>query len=134
MESTILVVDDERGVADAAATILKQEGYCALALYNAADAIAMLSKVDVALVLSDVNMPEIDGVDLAMEAQRLCPKTRVLLMSGYETPETIGQRKGCAGCPFQIMAKPFRMHQLLEKIRAMIEGGDGCLADCACLD
>src|SRR5579864_8482890 len=114
----ILVGDDERGIADAAAMVLENEGYCALALYNAADAIAMLNKIEVALILSDVNMPEIDGIDLAVKARELCPRARILLMSGGETSETIGRRLGCEGCPFEIMAKPFCAAQLVDRIKS----------------
>ena len=68
---TILVVDDECSVADAAATVLDRDGYCALALYSAAEAVAMLSKIDAALILSDINMPEIAGIDLALKTRQL---------------------------------------------------------------
>ena len=117
---TILVVDDERSIADAAAMVLDRDGYCALALYSAAEAIAMLSKIDVALVLSDVNMPEIDGIDLALKARQLCHRTGILLMSGDETSETIRRRRGCEGCPFEIMAKPFGARQLLDRVKDMV--------------
>ncbi|MGB9236352.1 MAG: response regulator [Terriglobales bacterium] len=103
----ILVVDDEPSVADTAVMVLENEGYCALALYSAVDAIAMLNKIDPALILSDINMPEIDGVELALKARELCPRVRVLLMSGSESSETIGQRDSCKGCRFEVMAKPF---------------------------
>lgn len=116
MNQIVLVVDDERGIADAAAMVLEDRGYCALATYSAAEAIAILKKIDVALVLTDVNMPGIDGVDLALQAQHLCPRAKILLMSGGETSETIRRRPGCEGCPFQIMAKPFDSGQLLERI------------------
>ena len=120
MEGIVLVVDDERGVADAAAMVLKREGYCALATYSAAEAIQILHKVDVALILSDVNMPGIDGVELALEAGKTCPRAKILLMSGNETSETIGQRLGCEGCPFQVMAKPFDCNQLLDRIGKLL--------------
>lgn len=97
MNSIVLVVDDERGIADAAAMVLEQKGLCALAAYSADEAIKLLKTMDVALILSDVNMPGIDGVELALEAQKVCPRTRVLLMSGIETSETIKHRLGCDG-------------------------------------
>jgi len=118
--ATILVVDDERSIADTAAMVLDREGYCALALYNAADAIALLRKLDVALMVSDVNMPEMDGINLAFKARELCPQMGILLMSGNETLETIKQRPGCEGCPFEIMAKPFGARQLVDRIKSVI--------------
>jgi DNA-binding NtrC family response regulator len=116
--ATILVVDDERSIADTAAMVLDREGYCALALYNAADAIALLSRLDVALMVSDINMPEMDGIDLALKARELCPRMGILLMSGNETLETIKRRPGCEGCPFEFIAKPFGARQLLGQNQA----------------
>lgn len=116
MDSIVLVVDDERGIADAAAVILEEQGYCALAAYSATEAINILRKIDVALVISDVNMPGMDGVELALAARKVCPRTRVLLMSGIETPETISRRDECKGCPFQVMAKPFDSRQLIDHV------------------
>ena len=80
----------------------------------------MLRNIDVALILTDVNMPGIDGVDLALRAQSLCPKTQILLMSGSETSETILRRPGCEGCQFQVIAKPFDSEQLLERIESAL--------------
>jgi DNA-binding response OmpR family regulator len=100
---------------------LAQRGYCALATYSAAEAIKMLRTIDVALILSDVNMPGIDGVELAMAAQEGCPRAKVLLMSGIETSETIRRRRGCEGCPFQVMAKPFDSRQLLDRVEKLID-------------
>ena len=117
---TILVVDDERALADAAATVLEHQGYCALAVYSGAEAIALLRNIDFALVLSDVNMPEIDGVDVALKTRQTCPRTKVLLMSGIETSESIGRRPGCDGCPFQVMAKPFDIGQLLDNVKNLL--------------
>jgi CheY-like chemotaxis protein len=120
MGSMILVVDDERSIAKAAMMVLESQGYCALALYNAADAIAMLRTIDVALIVSDMNMPEIDGIDLALKVRELCPRTGILLMSGGETAETVRTRLGCEGCPFEIMAKPFGAQQLMDRIKRMV--------------
>lgn len=116
MSQTILVVDDERCIADAAATILENEGFCAVPLYRAAEAIATLRTMNVALILTDVNMPDIDGVELALEAQKVCPRTKVLLMSGAETTESVRQRTGCENCPFRIMAKPFGISELVNMV------------------
>ena len=120
MDSIVLVVDDERGIADAAAMVLEQQGLCALAAYSADEAIKLLKTMDVALILSDVNMPGIDGVELALEARKVCPRTRILLMSGIETSETIKQRLGCESCPFQALAKPFVSQQLIDRIEKLI--------------
>jgi two-component system response regulator FlrC len=120
MESMILVVDDERSIANAAALVLENEGYCVLPLYCASDALALLSKLDVAVILSDVNMSEMDGMELAVRVRELCPRTGILLMSGDETTEIIRRREGCEGCAFEIMAKPFDARQLITKIKGLV--------------
>jgi DNA-binding NtrC family response regulator len=120
MNSIVLVVDDEHGIADAAAMVLEKQGYCALATYSAAEAIEILNRIDVALILSDINMPNVDGVELAMAARKECPGTKVLLMSASETSETIKGRQGCQGCPFQVMAKPFDSRELLDQVGKLL--------------
>lgn len=120
MEPIVLVVDDEPNIADVAARVLKQEGYCTLAAYSAAEAIDILKKFDVAMILSDVNMPEVDGVELALEARRTCPRAKVLLMSGIDTTETISERPDCEDCPFQVLAKPFDRRELVSRIRKLL--------------
>ncbi|MGA7400200.1 MAG: response regulator [Candidatus Sulfotelmatobacter sp.] len=123
MNSIVLVVDDEPGVADVAALVLEQQGYCALAAYSAAEAIKILGNTDVALILSDVHMPGVDGVELAIAARKECPRIKVLLMSGSETSETIKGRQdcqGCKGCPFQVMSKPFERRELLDRVEKLL--------------
>src|ERR1700758_918270 len=116
MGKTILVVDDERSIADGAARALENQVFSSVPLYNGAAAISMLQTMNVALILSDVNMPEIDGVELALETRQRWPHTKVLLMSGAETSATISQRLGGEGCPFQIIAKPFGIRELLDAV------------------
>ena len=120
MEAIVLVVDDEHVIADGAAMVLQARGYCALAVYSAEEAIRFLSTIDVALILSDVNMPGVDGLELAAEAKKVCPRAKILLMSGMETPATISQRQGCSGCPFQVIAKPFGVNELVEKVNSVL--------------
>jgi two-component system response regulator HydG len=120
VETIVLVVDDERCIADGTAMMLERKGYCALSTYSAAEAIEILRKVDVALIISDINMPGGDGIELALEAREACPRTKILLMSGIETAETISRRAGCQGCPFQVLAKPFDSRQLLDRVERLL--------------
>lgn len=125
-EKMILVVDDGPAVADTGARVIDREGYCALAPYSAAETIAILREVDQALILSDRELHEISDLELAHQAQRLCPRTRVLLMSGDKTTETIKQKHGCKGCPFEIMAKPFGVLEAFDRIKTALGKLDEC--------
>lgn len=99
--------------------VLEHQGFCALAAYSADEAIKLLKTMDVALILSDVNMPGVDRVELALEARKVCPRTRILLMPGIETSETIKHRLDCGGGPFQVLAKPFASEQLIDRIEKL---------------
>ena len=118
MEQLIVVVDDERSIADLTAHFLEREGYCCRALYDASDAVAALQSSQVALIVSDINMPGVSGIELASHARHHCPKTKVLLMSGGETSQSIAQKSGCEGCEF--LAKPFGKRELLNAVETML--------------
>lgn len=121
MKDLILVVDDEQSIADVAALLLEAEGYCCRALYDGKEALPALHSADVSVIVSDINMPGVDGIELAAQARAHCPRAKVLLMSGCETSESVAQ-KGCQGCEF--LAKPFGKRELLERVRSMLKNSD----------
>lgn len=71
---------------------------------------------DACLLLSDVVMPGMTGLDLAAELRKLRPDLPVLLMSGY--PDRVP--RGVVGSLAPLLQKPFTMAQLLESVRALI--------------
>lgn len=89
--------------------VLEHQGFCALAAYSADEAIKLLKTMDVALILSDVNMPGVDRVELTLEARKVCPRTRILLMPGIETSETIKHRLDCGGGPISSIGEAVRV-------------------------
>jgi len=103
--ATILVVDDETTITDLLQAILEEEGYWVLVAHNGRDALRIARAERPDLVLSDVMMPQMDGVQLA-EALRTDPEmtaTAVILMSAGRVPETATTRVAAfVGKPFAI--------------------------------
>src|SRR5215475_4193845 len=89
MESaSVLVVDDEPGIALLCKRVLSKVGYDVTALTDPREAIEHLQHQRVDLLLVDIRMPEIDGFDVIARSQRAQPDAAVLVMTGFGTVET----------------------------------------------
>lgn len=117
---TILVVDDERALADTLCAILVHAGHRALAAYNAAEAKNVLSTTTVDLMISDVVMPGINGFELAVHVNQHYPQTRILLFSGNAATQAIVAAPGAEQHHFELWAKPVLPRQLLAYIETLL--------------
>ncbi len=113
---TILLVDDEPMVRDAAARILREHGYEVLEAGTGSEAlhIATLWQNPIHLLLTDVVMPLMGGKELAERLHSFRPEIRVLFMSGY-TQNTILQ-SGILNPGIQLLTKPFSASSLVRKV------------------
>jgi DNA-binding NtrC family response regulator len=113
----VLVVDDDLAVGATVARIVEHAGYGVCLAFSGALGLAALASgaCDFALVLSDVRMPGMSGIDLAHEIQRGWPGLPIILMSGDESPETLAAH-GLGDVPF--LRKPFDHEELLELVSA----------------
>jgi DNA-binding NtrC family response regulator len=116
----ILVVDDERSIADSVTEILDGAGYEAVAAYSAADALAKASESCPNILLTDVLMPGKNGFDLALEIKQLCPDARLLLFSGQASTAQLASTYGplftSRGYRFELLPKPLHPASLLKKL------------------
>lgn len=113
----VLIVDDEFTIADTLVEILNGEGYEAVAAATGDSALASAQSFLPDIVISDVVMPGINGVELGIRIRRNLPKCRVILFSGQtETSDLLGQARK-RGHEFEIIAKPIRPQTLLAMIR-----------------
>jgi DNA-binding response OmpR family regulator len=102
------VVDDERNIADTLAIILRKNGFAATAFYNPMLALSAASLNAPDLVVSDVVMPQLSGIDLVIRMRALCPNCRVLLFSGQaETSETL-RELCCMGYSSEVSGSSIR--------------------------
>src|SRR5512145_1726580 len=84
---TILIVDDEFSVRESLEKVLSKAGYVTLAADSGNEALAVLSKEKIDLVLSDLKMPDGDGVELLKSIKKNYPDIEVILLTGYGTVE-----------------------------------------------
>lgn len=84
----ILIVDDDQIVSDSLAAFFNAEGCDAVALYDPNAAITELSSNTYQVLLTDLNLPSMTGIDLLRKAKALSPSTAVVLLTGYAAVET----------------------------------------------
>jgi CheY-like chemotaxis protein len=118
--SRILLVDDETSVRDSLYTLLIRGGYEVLAASNGPDGLAIFqqSTPPIDLLVTDYNMPQMSGLELARECLRLRRELSVLYVSGSRPDEELkadlqARKRG-------FLAKPFRGSELLRKARELL--------------
>ncbi len=112
----ILVVDDERPIADMLAVILNRNNYEAEAAYGGLQAVEYSRKFCPDLVLTDVVMPDLNGVEAAMQIRKICPDCHILLFSGMATTADLLADARARGESFEMIAKPVHPRYILERL------------------
>jgi CheY-like chemotaxis protein len=113
----VLVADDERVIADTLAIILNQAGYDASAVYSGNDAVTQAQALKPSLLISDVIMPDMNGIDAAIKIRALVPTCKILLFSGQAATADLLENARLQGHEFEILAKPVHPQDLLAKLR-----------------
>ena len=118
---TVLVVEDEIGVREFAVEALGELGYDVISADGAKAALEQLgAHPEVALMLTDVVMPETNGRVLAEEARRRWPKLRVVFMTGYTRNAIV--HNGVVDAGAHLVSKPFSVAQLGAELEAALAG------------
>ena len=113
----ILVVDDEALIANTIVQILNRSGFIAEAAYGGLEAIEAARRISPEIILSDVLMPHLDGVEAAIAIQKFLPETRIVLFSGQAATVEILARARARGYHFELLAKPLHPTQLIKHLR-----------------
>ncbi|HKG33649.1 MAG TPA: response regulator [Gemmatimonadales bacterium] len=121
---SVLVVDDETAVRRFAVRVLQREGYEVLEAADGLEALEMLraGKVTVDLIVSDIVMPRMNGVELMQAVAESDPQIPVVLMSGYATAAL--SELGIA-TPCSIVPKPFPAERLLAEVHRCVRSRGG---------
>ena len=114
----VLVADDERVIADTLAIILNQAGYNASAVYSGTSAVEEAKNVKPDLVISDVIMPDMNGIDAAIKIRAALPSCKILLFSGQAATADLLEKARAQGYEFEILAKPVHPQDLLARLRS----------------
>lgn len=112
---TLLVVEDEPAVLQLVVRMLRRNGYSVIAAPTGTQALALAAEHDFDMLLTDVVMPEISGLELAERIRQLRPAASILFMSGY-SPDLFGGKRDMAE-GITLLQKPFTEQALLEGIR-----------------
>ena len=119
MVRRIFVVDDEHCIADTLVVILRQSGYDASAFYDARSALEQVESCCPELVISDVFMPGMNGLDMAVLIRDRHPACKVLLFSGNASTLNILEMAGKRGHDFELLAKPVNPTDMLAKVTSI---------------
>jgi len=114
----VLVVDDERVIADTLAMILNQSGFDARAIYSGEKAVEMASTFAPDMLITDVIMADLNGIDAAIMIRALLPKIKILLFSGQAATADLLENARTKGYEFEILAKPVHPQDLLSRLQS----------------
>ncbi|MEI6520880.1 MAG: ATP-binding protein [bacterium] len=122
---TILVVEDEVSVRKTVTAVLNHAGYIVLAAASPSEARDIFNKESdkIDMMLTDIIMPEENGVELYRSFSITKPNLPVVFMSGYS--DGLLHSNLQPGETFQMLAKPFRPHDLLNRVRTVLEKNNG---------
>jgi CheY-like chemotaxis protein len=114
----VLVADDERVIADTLAMILNQSGFEARSVYSGEKALELAETFRPDMLISDVIMADLNGIDAAIRIRALLPQIKILLFSGQAATADLLEKARADGYEFDILAKPVHPQDLLNKLRA----------------
>jgi DNA-binding NtrC family response regulator len=110
----VLIVDDERTIADTLALVFSSGGYETQTAYTAEQAIEIIAEWLPDLAIIDVVLPHTNGIDLPILLTAQCPACRVLLFSGQAVTDDLLAEAAKKGYKFEILAKPTHPTVMLE--------------------
>jgi response regulator RpfG family c-di-GMP phosphodiesterase len=115
----VLVVDDEKFIRDIIADFLGMEGYIVRTAEDGSSAVAELSRARYDMVISDLKMPRMGGLDLLREVARTHPDTLTVIMTGFGTVETAidAMKRGA----YDYILKPFKVEEVVHIVQRGLE-------------
>ena len=115
-QPVVLVVDDEKIIADTLSIILSKSGFSVATAYDGIKGLELAKRIRPELVISDVVMPGMTGVELAIALAQTVPECKILLFSGQAATVDLLERARNAGYCFTTLAKPVHPTDLLKHI------------------
>jgi len=117
----VLVIDDEKNLADTLVWILERAGFEATSAYDGESALQRLDTCQPDVVIADVIMPGINGIEVGTRIQAPFPKCHILLFSGQTaTNELLGEARE-HGLTWELLAKPMDPDELLAKVTSLAQ-------------
>jgi two-component system response regulator PilR (NtrC family) len=116
---TILIVDDEKSMREFLAIVLKKEGHAVTVAANGAEALATIEKELFDLVITDVKMPGLGGIDVLKAVKAVSPSTIVLMMTAFASTDSAveAMREGA----YDYLTKPFKIDEVKLLVKNALE-------------
>lgn len=124
MTTTVLLADDDNSGRTIFRRVLEYEGFHVIEASDGLSALEVLKAEPVDLLLTDIVMPGLDGIELIERAHELQPQLRAIIMTGHKTNQTVISAFRNKACDF--LSKPFHVDELLEAIHSAMNRDPGC--------
>jgi len=118
MNGTILIADDEVEIRESLSLILQDEGYQCITAGDGEKALDILMNDDIDILITDIRMPKIDGMELLKRTKEVSPKTLIILITAYATVQTAVEslRSGAS----DYLLKPLDFDEVLLRIKHLM--------------
>jgi len=121
----ILIVDDEENARLGLSKLLSQEGYLVDLAANGTEALEVLRRQRVNLVISDINMPDMNGIMFLREISRHFPSTNVIMITAYGGVESYLEAMNLGA--FEYLHKPLRIDELRSVMKKVFSGASAVM-------
>ncbi len=118
-QGRLLIVDDEKVALKNLEHVMKKEGHDVVATQSGANALAYIEKQAFDVVLTDLRMEKVDGMQLLRKCREACPDTEVVLITGFATLESAVEAMKHGA--FYYIAKPFRLDEVRQVVAEALE-------------
>ena len=117
MATSVLIVDDEQAIRDSIQVVLEDEGYKTNTSSDGIDALAKIKENNYDIVITDIKMPNMDGMELLREANKISPETFFIIMTAYASVKTAisAIREGA----YDYLMKPIEFEDLLLRLKRL---------------
>lgn len=127
MSTTVLIAEDDQPSREIYHTVLDEAGYTVIDAADGTAALDLLDKEAIDLLLTDVTMPGMNGIELLERARALRPDLRTIVMTGHEISDAVIGALRNRACEF--LEKPFNADELVEAVRMAMDRDLGCQID-----
>ena len=123
MSATVLLAEDDAPSRQIYLTVLNAEGYSVIEVADGRSALDVLYSQPVDLLLTDIMMPGMTGIELLERAREIKPDLRAIVMTGHKTSDAVIGALRNRACEF--LEKPFRTEELLDTVRSVLGRDSG---------
>jgi two-component system cell cycle response regulator CpdR len=117
----ILLAEDDTSMREYLARSLEKVGYAVTSVDRGTAALPLIETKNFDLLLTDIVMPEMDGIELAQRAAKIAPDMRVMFITGFAA---VALKSGAVQPQAKVLSKPFHLRDLVAEVDRLFEVGD----------